>query len=52
MNICCLNPLSHRMLHHADYKEIKDVIVRLCEPRADFLTTIGLVADDVLEFYS
>lgn len=51
-NICCLNPLSHRMLHHAAYNEIKNAITRLCYPRVDFLKELGLSADDVLGFYS
>ncbi|MDG5751059.1 hypothetical protein P8R33_08080 [Qipengyuania sp. XHP0211] len=52
VNICCLNPLSHRMLHHAEYEEIKDVVSKLCGAREDFLKELGISSDDVLGFYS
>lgn len=51
-NICCLNPLSHRMLHHASYSDIKDVVKKLCVPRSEFLEQIGLKTEDVLSFYA
>lgn len=51
-NICCLNPLSHRMLHHAAYADIKNAVKNLCETRIEFLELIDLSVDDVLGFYA
>lgn len=51
-NICCLNPLSHRMLHHAGYEDIKEHLKTLADKHTDFLKTIGLSSNDVLEFYA
>jgi 5-methylcytosine-specific restriction protein A len=50
-NICCLNPLSHRMLHHAAFTDIELPLVHLIRKRPSVLTKLGLLEDDVLAMY-
>ena len=51
-NICILNPYAHRMLHHAEYNEIKSYVLNLAERREGFLSSLGLKPKDTLEYYS
>ncbi|NJR13202.1 MAG: hypothetical protein HC779_01415 [Phyllobacteriaceae bacterium] len=50
-NICILNPLSHRKLHHGRLQDIESDLGRLIEKRTDFLASLGLQRFDILEMY-
>jgi hypothetical protein len=50
-NVCCLNPLAHRMLHHAPFNDIEDDLVSLIRKRDGLLAHFGLLERDVLGMY-
>ncbi len=50
-NICVLNPLSHRMLHHADFARIESDLIKLIGKRQMLLDRLGLNKYDILEMY-
>lgn len=50
-NICCLNPLSHRMLHHGIFSEIEEPLVRLIRKRPAIHKVLGLLESDILAIY-
>jgi 5-methylcytosine-specific restriction enzyme A len=50
-NICVLNPLSHRMLHHADFSVIEGDLIKMIERRNSLIGRLGLNKYDVLEMY-
>lgn len=50
-NICILNPYAHRMVHHATYSEIEGHIQALLVRREDFLNSLGIDVDRVLDIY-
>lgn len=50
-NICILNPLTHRKLHHAPLSDIASDLHRLMSRRQNFLQHLGLLEDDVLRLY-
>ncbi len=51
-NICVINPLSHRMLHHADFGVIEGDLNRLIAKRSNLLSRLGLSKYDILEMYN
>lgn len=50
-NICVLNPLSHRMLHHGKFDDIVDSLNILVKTRLDFIRSLDLVSDDIFAMY-
>ncbi len=51
-NICVINPLSHRMLHHADFGVIESDLNKLIAKRSGLLSRLGLSKYDILEMYN
>jgi 5-methylcytosine-specific restriction enzyme A len=50
-NICILNPLSHRKLHHGRLQDIEKDLNRLMSNRSELLARLGLQRFDILEMY-
>jgi 5-methylcytosine-specific restriction enzyme A len=50
-NVCILNPLVHRKLHHAKFEDIAEDLKRLISNRLDFLKRINIIEEDVLGLY-
>lgn len=51
-NICALNPLAHRMLHHADFGAIEVHLSKLIATRKPLLQSLGINEYDVLGMYN
>ncbi|MCL4674144.1 MAG: hypothetical protein KJZ64_14690 [Sphingomonadaceae bacterium] len=51
-NICCLNPLSHRMVHFGAYNAFEERLVSIVRLRSDFIRSVGWIEDDVLALYA
>lgn len=51
-NICCLNPLSHRMVHYGQFEAFEDRLASVVKARSDFIRSIGWIEDDVLALYA
>lgn len=51
-NICSLNPITHRKLHHANFNEIKSDLDCLAKSREKMLTHFEISIDDVYELYA
>lgn len=50
-NVCCLNPWTHRLLHHGRVEDFEKQLVRLLERRKNLLKRLGLTTEDVLALY-
>ena len=50
-NVCCLHPLSHRMLHHGNFVDYQDQLVGLVRRRSALLDRLNLIEDDILSIY-
>jgi 5-methylcytosine-specific restriction enzyme A len=51
-NICCLNPLSHRMLHHGCINEFEAELAKVAAQRSKFLESVGWIEDDLMSLYA
>lgn len=51
-NICCLNPLSHRMVHYGLFDVFEERLANLVKARSDFIRSVGWIEDDVLALYA
>ncbi|MGQ7829284.1 hypothetical protein [Altererythrobacter sp. Z27] len=51
-NICCLNPLSHRLVHFGPFDVFGDRLANLVKLRSDFIKSVGWIEDDVLALYA
>ena len=51
-NICSLNPITHRKLHHANFNDIKDDIDKLAKTREKMLEHFKISIDDIYELYA
>ena len=50
-NICILNPLTHRMLHHGRPDEIAPMLDALFHRREEFFNGIGVTRERILQSY-
>lgn len=50
-NICVLNPLAHRMLHHGEFALTVEPLTKLISSRKNLIHQLGLLEDDVLSMY-
>jgi len=50
-NVCCLNPLSHRLVHHGRFVEFERELVVLLDRRQALLDRLQLLKEDVLSIY-
>jgi len=51
-NICCLNPLSHRLVHYGKYEIFEERLASIVRLRSDFIKSVGWIEDDVLALYA
>lgn len=51
-NICCLNPWTHRLVHHGEFKLFEAELARLVKARRKFIEATGLIEDDVMAIYA
>lgn len=51
-NICCLNPLSHRLVHFGKFDVFEEQLARIVHLRSDFIKSVGWIEDDVLALYA
>ena len=51
-NICCLNPLSHRLVHFGRFQAFEEQLSRVVKLRSDFIRSVGWIEDDVLALYA
>lgn len=51
-NICCLNPLSHRLVHYGKFEDFEEQLSRVVRMRLDFIKSVGWIEDDVLSLYA
>lgn len=51
-NICCLNPLSHRLVHFGSFVAFEERMTSLVKLRSDFIKSVGWIEDDVLALYA
>lgn len=51
-NICCLNPLSHRLVHFGKYDIFEERLARIVRLRSDFIKSVGWIEDDVMGLYA
>lgn len=50
-NICCLNPLAHRLIHHGHFGQYEKELVGLLDKRKELLVRLQIIKDDVLSMY-
>lgn len=51
-NICCLNPLSHRLVHFGKYEIFEERLASIVRLRSNFIKSVGWIEDDVLALYA
>lgn len=51
-NVCCLNPLSHRLVHFGKFQSFEEQLSRVVKLRSDFIKSVGWIEDDVLALYA
>lgn len=51
-NICCLNPLSHRLVHYGIFETFEEQLARIVSARAHFIQSVGWIEDDVMALYA
>ena len=51
-NICCLNPLSHRLVHYGQFSAFEERLELIVRQRAEFIRSVGWIEDDVMALYS
>ena len=51
-NICCLNPLSHRIVHYGRFADFEQQLHEIVTRRSDFIRSVGWIEDDVLSLYA
>jgi hypothetical protein len=51
-NICCLNPLSHRLVHYGKFETFESKLARIVRARSDFIKSVGWIDDDVMALYA
>lgn len=51
-NICCLNPLSHRLVHFGQFGSFEEQLAKIVTDRSDFIKSVGWIEDDVMALYA
>jgi 5-methylcytosine-specific restriction enzyme A len=50
-NVCCVNPWSHRLLHHGRFEDFETPLMALLKCRPRLLQRLSLTVEDVLAYY-